>query len=319
MINRQSRPLRFGVQLQAQRTSWNAYLQAVQQVEQLGFDALWNFDHLLPFAGADDEPCFQTITTLTAMALKTTRVRIGTLVNGVLYRDPATLAKAAVDIDHLSGGRLEFTLGASWAEREFTAYGLPFPPIAERMCRLDEALQIIRSLWTEERTTFEGQFYHLFNAPCEPKPVQQPHPPITIGGGGRKTLTLAAKYANCWNGIGSPEYMKARIEVLRGECQTVGRDFAELELSVHPKLAVAATHEEAEAFAHDFCARLRQDLESQRGEWLLGTPAEVREQLQAYVDAGITQWMIAVGAPFDMDMLALFAREVLPAFRTARS
>src|SRR5579864_4087473 len=122
-----TRRLRFGVQLPAQRTSWRQYLHAVHLVEELGFDTLWTFDHMLPFAGPDDGLCFETWTTLAAMAMQTSRIRIGALVNGVLYRDPATLAKSAVMVDHISNGRLEFALGAAWAEREFRAYGLPFP------------------------------------------------------------------------------------------------------------------------------------------------------------------------------------------------
>src|SRR5260221_14142381 len=128
-----SRRLRFGLQLQAQRTTWPEYIAAVRAAEELGFDTLWNFDHMLPFAGPDDAPCFETWTTLAAMAAATSRIRIGALVNGVLYRDPATLAKSAVMVDLISNGRLEFALGAAWAEREFRAYGLPFPSMGERL------------------------------------------------------------------------------------------------------------------------------------------------------------------------------------------
>jgi F420-dependent oxidoreductase-like protein len=311
----QQRSKRFGVQLQAQRTSWKDYLEAVRRVEALGYDTVWTFDHMLPFAGPDDEPCFETFTALTAMALSTSTIRFGSLVNGVLYRDPATLAKSAADVDILSGGRLEFTLGAAWAEREFTAYGLPFPPVAERMERLAETVEAVKLLWTQERTTYEGKHYKLQNAPCAPKPLQQPHPPITIGGGGRKTLRVTAKHANGWNGIGSPAYMAERIDFLRAECSAIGRDFHEIELSVHPTLAIARTHEQAEAFARTFCAKLGIDPEANRSSWLIGTPDEVRSQIQAYIDVGVTHWLMAVGAPFSFDMLELFAQEVLPTFR----
>ena len=198
------RSLHFGVQLQAQRTSWQDYAAAVRSVEDLGFDSVWTCDHLLPFSGPDDGACFDALTTLAAMAALTSRARIGVLVNGVLYRDPATLAKSAALVDHISGGRLEFSLGAAWAEREFRTYGLPFPSLAERYERLDEALQIVRSLWREHRTTFVGHHYSVKNAPCEPKPLQQPHPPITIGGSGLGTLRLAAKHATTWNMQGPP-------------------------------------------------------------------------------------------------------------------
>ncbi len=317
MSQERTRARRFGIQLQAQRTTWKDYLETVRAVEALGYDTLWNFDHMLPFAGPEDQPCFETFTTLTAIALSTSRIRFGALVNGVLYRDPATLAKSATDVDILSNGRLEFTLGAAWAEREFAAYGLPFPGVPERMERLTEAVEVVKLLWTQERTTYEGKHFKITNAPCSPKPVQQPHPPITIGGGSRRAIRVAASHANGWNGIGTPAYLAERIAVLQEECSAVGRDYRELELSVHPTLSVARTHEQAEAFAQAYCARLGIDLESQRGRWLLGTPDEVCAQIQAYVEVGITHWIMAAGAPFNLDMLELFAREVMPAFRSA--
>ncbi|HUZ21620.1 MAG TPA: TIGR03560 family F420-dependent LLM class oxidoreductase [Acidimicrobiales bacterium] len=307
------RPLRFGVQLQAQRTSWHEFVTALRAVEDLGFDSAWTFDHLLPFSGPDDGACFETLTTLAAMAVLTERVRIGALVNGVLYRDPATLAKSAAQVDQISGGRLEFSLGAAWAEREFRAFGLAFPPLAERYARLDEALQIVRSLWDARRTTFEGRYYRLENAPCEPKPLQRPHPPITVGGSGLGALRLAAKHATGWNMIGAPDKVAARAAVLRGCCEEVGRDFGEIELSVHPELALARTHEDAERLASRIAAGHGQDLEAQRDSWLLGTPAEVAGQLRRYAEAGVSSWIIAIGHPFDTAPLRLLREEVLPA------
>ena len=123
----------FGVQLQAQATSWAEYAAAVKVVEEIGFGSVWTFDHLLPFNGADDRPAFETLTTIGAMALLTSRARIGVLVNGVLYRDPAVLAKASAQVDEMTMGRLEFTLGAAWAEREFRAYGIPFPALSRAL------------------------------------------------------------------------------------------------------------------------------------------------------------------------------------------
>jgi F420-dependent oxidoreductase-like protein len=307
--------LRFGIQLQAQRTTWTAYREAVQTVEALGFDTVWNFDHLLPFAGPDDQPCFETLTTLTGMAMATSRIRIGTLVNGVLYRDPATLAKSAALIDQISGGRLEFSLGAAWAEREFRAYGLPFPPVGERMARLREALDIVRLLWTQERTTYEGQYYQIDNAPCSPGPLQQPHPPIMVGGSGDRTLKIAARYADEWNCIGSPAFCAERIAALRANCAAIGRDPDSIIISVHPNLAIARTREEAEDKAHRFATSLNLRLDGQLDRWLVGTPAEIRAQIQAYKDVGVTHWIAGLGAPFDFDGLRLFSEDVIPAFR----
>jgi F420-dependent oxidoreductase-like protein len=307
------RPLHFGVQLQAQRTSWQDYVAALAAVEELGFDSAWTFDHLLPFSGPDDGACFETSTTLAAMATLTSRIRVGVLVNGVLYRDPATLAKSTALVDQISGGRLEFSLGAAWAEREFRAYGLAFPPLAERYARLSEALHIVTSLWSQQRTTFEGRYYHLEDAPCEPKPLQQPYPPITIGGSGLGTLRLASQYANTWNMQGSPAKCAERSSVLRGLCDELGRDFGDIELSVHPQLALAPTHEEALALASRTAASHGQDLDMQQGDWLLGTPDEVTEQILNYTEVGVSHWVIALGHPFDLAQLEFFRDAVLAA------
>lgn len=308
------RRFRFGIQLQAQRTSWAAFSAALQVVDQLGFDSVWNFDHLLPYAGPVDGDCFETLTTLGAMAALTKNVRIGSLVNGVLYRDPATLAKSAVTVDHISNGRLEFALGAAWAEREFRAYGLPFPPARERLERLDEALEIVKALWTQERVSYQGTYYTLQDAPCAPKPVQRPHPPIMVGGLGKTTLRIAARHANIWNGVGSPDQCAAAIAQLRSFCDEAGRDLSDIELSAHPQFSIARSHAEAEARARAAAAALGHDFESERAGWVVGTPDEVYESLQRYVDVGITYWVLAIASPFDLDGLELFMNEVKPRF-----
>jgi alkanesulfonate monooxygenase SsuD/methylene tetrahydromethanopterin reductase-like flavin-dependent oxidoreductase (luciferase family) len=290
------RPLHFGVQLQAQRTSWADWASAVRAVEQLGYGSVWTFDHLLPFAGPDDGPAFETLTTLGAMALLTERARIGVLVNGVLYREPAVLAKAAAQVDEMSGGRLEFSLGAAWAEREFKAYGMDFPPFAERYARLDEALQLIKLLWGQHRTTFEGTYYQAHDAPCEPKPVQAPHPPITIGGTGTGSLRIAAKHADRLNMIGSPEQCAGFSERLR---------------QLHPLVAIARQRPEAETLAASIAASNGTDLAAVHDRWIIGDPHDVKERLRPYLEVGITHFVFAVGPPFDMAPLRLLREEVL--------
>jgi F420-dependent oxidoreductase-like protein len=309
------RPPHFGVQLQAQGTTWADYARAVQAVEGLGFDSVWTFDHLLPFVGPDDRPCFETLTTLAAMAVLTSRTRIGVLVNGVLYRSPAVLAKAAAQVDEMSGGRLDFSLGAAWAEREFKAYGLDFPPLAERYARLDEALQLVKLLWSQERTTFRGRFYEVDEAPCDPKPVQSPHPPITIGGTGLGSLRVAVAHADRLNLVGPVAKCAERIAKLEHLCADAGRDFDEIELSAHPNIAVAPTADQADALARKAVAANSQDLGSQRGGWLIGTPADVIEGIRSYMEIGINHFVIAVGHPFDLAPLRLLQQEVFPALR----
>jgi F420-dependent oxidoreductase-like protein len=311
----EGRPLRFGIQLQAQRTTWQEYLRAVKEVEELGFDSVWNFDHMLPFAGADDSPCFETLTTLAAMASLTERIRIGSLVNGVLYRDPATLAKSAATVDQISDGRLEFSLGAAWAEREFRAYGIDFPAAPERQARLDEALQIVKLLWSEHRSTFTGRYYRVDDAPCSPKPVQAPHPPIWIGGMGPGTLRIAAKHADNWNAIGTVEHCQEKLALLHGFCHEIGRDPAEIEVSIHGGLGVAATHQAAVDIGRAALAAVDRHSLDELSSWMLGTPTEVIATMQRHIALGATNWVMAIGAPFDMVQLGLFMKEVVPALR----
>ena len=306
------RPLRIGVQIQAQRTTWESFSSALLGIEDLGFDTVWTFDHLLPFSGPDDGAAFETSTTLAAMAVMTSRIRIGVLVNGVLYRDPGTLAKSAALVDQISGGRLEFSLGAAWAEREFRAYGLSYPPLAERYERLDEALHIVRSLWTEPRTTFVGRHYRVEDAPCEPKPVQRPHPPIMVGGSGAGSLRAAARHATSVNIQGSPALCVERATRLAGICEQLGRDVSDLELSWHGQIALAPERAQAEAAARAIAAGHGQDLESQRGSWLLGTPDEVAEQIRDYASAGVSHLVVGVGHPFDLEPLRLIQEQVRP-------
>jgi alkanesulfonate monooxygenase SsuD/methylene tetrahydromethanopterin reductase-like flavin-dependent oxidoreductase (luciferase family) len=307
------RAVHFGVQLQGQETSWADYAAAVRAVEELGFGSVWTFDHMLPFTGTDDGPAFETLTTMGAMALLTNRARVGVLVNGVLYRDPAVLAKASAQVDEMTMGRLEFTLGAAWAEREFRAYGIPFPPLAERYARLDEALQIVKALWAQPRTTFKGNYYHVQDAPCAPKPVQLPHPPITVGGSGLGSLRMAARHADRLNVQGSPASCAESFEKLRQICSQIGRDFEEVELSVHPSVAVARTHEEAEAVARRTAAASVTDLDAVRHNWVIGDPGEVVRGLRAYLDVGVSHFVFGTGAPFDLAPLRLLQDEVFPA------
>jgi F420-dependent oxidoreductase-like protein len=226
-------PLRFGLKL-----SQNATIDTLTTIwgiaDDSGFDHCWNMDHFASLGGDDTLDIFEAWTLLAGMAARTTRTRVGCSVTGNTYRHPAVLAKAAVTVDHLSGGRLEFGIGAGWAENEHTMLGLPFGTARDRADWLEEALPIIRSLWTEPRTSFTGKQYSLAEAVAEPKPVQTPHPPIWIGGvGRRRTLRMAAEHAAVWNAPGgSPEEVAELSAVLDGHCADVGRDPAEIRRSV---------------------------------------------------------------------------------------
>ena len=226
-------PLRFGLKL-----SQNATIDTLTTIwgiaDDSGFDHCWNMDHFASLGGDDTLDIFEAWTLLAGMAARTTRTRVGCSVTGNTYRHPAVLAKAAVTVDHLSGGRLEFGIGAGWAENEHTMLGLPFGTARDRADWLEEALPIIRSLWTQPRTTFTGKHYLLAEAVAEPKPVQTPHPPIWIGGvGRRRTLRMAAEHAAVWNAPGgSPAEVAELSAVLDGHCADIGRDPAEIRRSV---------------------------------------------------------------------------------------
>ena len=198
-----------------------------------GFDTVLLMDHFyqLPMLGDPDANMLECYTTLGALARETKTVRLGALVTGNTYRNPALLAKSAVTVDHLSGGRLEFGIGAAWAQIEHQMYGLP--GLDHRVGMLSESLRIIRSLWTEERTNFEGRYYHFKDAICNPKPIQRPYPPIWIGASGPTTLRLVARYADVWNMTsGTPDRVKELTFILEEACGAVGRDPSEIRRSI---------------------------------------------------------------------------------------
>ena len=227
-------PLRLGLKLSPQATTVDEMRPIWRIADEAGFDHCWNFDHFAAILGDPTIDCLEGWTLLAAMAEATSRVRIGCMVTGNTYRHPAVLAKMAVTVDHLSGGRLEMGIGAAWAEIEHTMLGLDFGTVGQRIDRLDEACRLMKALWQEERTTFEGKYYRLTDAIANPKPVQRPYPPIWIGGRGeRKTLRVVAKHADVWNAPGNdPDEMVRLQAVLDGHCEAVGRDPAEIRRSV---------------------------------------------------------------------------------------
>jgi F420-dependent oxidoreductase-like protein len=229
--------MRYGLKL-SQRTTIDDLHGVWRIADDEGFDHCWIMDHLATIGGDPTGDIFEAWTLLAAMAEATSRTRIGCMVTGNTYRNPGLLAKEAVTVDHISGGRLEFGIGAAWAENEHTMLGLDFGTVGERMDRLEEACQIIRSLWTEKRTTFVGRHYRVVDAIAEPKPIQQPYPPVWIGGSGRKrTLRIVAQYADAWNAAGgTPDEVAEASAVLDQHCADVGRDPAQIRRTVQIRL-----------------------------------------------------------------------------------
>jgi F420-dependent oxidoreductase-like protein len=217
--------MRFGLDVAQQRMSWDEVVSRAQFAEDLGFDGVWGFDHLQPMYGEGPGEAFEGIATLAALASATSKVRLGLLVTGVTYRHPSLLAMQALTIDHASHGRLEFSIGAAWFDQEHIELGIPFPSTRERFDLLEDALEIVTRLYTGEVVSYDGRIVSLHDAQVRPLPVQQPHPPIWIGGNGpKRTLPLVARYADVWHAWGTPDTLREanrRLDDLAGEA---GRD-----------------------------------------------------------------------------------------------
>ena len=252
-----------------------------------GFSSLWVMDHFyqLPGLGGADDKMLEGYTLLGALAARTSRVTLGTLVTGVTYRNPALLAKEVTTLDIISAGRAVLGIGAAWYDVEHEGLGVDFPPPGERLDRMEEAVQICRLMFTEERPTFEGRYYRIKEARNIPRPVQPSGPPIMIGGSGpKRTLRAVARYADMCNVFGGPETLRKNIEILHNHCTDVGRDPTEIKVTRLGSLFLASSADEAE--------QLRQGVAGAMGEeWTqeaatFGDADSVAEQLQALVDAG---------------------------------
>src|SRR5438477_12998547 len=227
-------PFRIDIKAAQHDRDWQNMLSYCRDTEVIElFEGFWLFDHFVPINGHVEGPCMDGWTLLAALASVTRRLRLGLMVGCNGYRHPAVLAKMATTVDQVSGGRLEMGLGAGWFELEYNMYGIPFPPPAQRIRELDEACQVIKLLWTQELSNFEGKHYTLHEARHEPKPVQKPYPPLVIGGSGEQlTLRVVAKHADMYNGPGGDlEVLAHKNKVLDGHCAKIGRDPKEIRRS----------------------------------------------------------------------------------------
>jgi F420-dependent oxidoreductase-like protein len=248
--------MRFGIKTSPQDTTWTDMLDVWRAADDIElFESGWTFDHFYPIFSDSTGPCMEGWITLTALAQATKRLRVGVMVTGIVYRHPAVLANMAATLDIVSNGRLDLGIGAAWNEEECRAYGIELGSLKERFDRFEEACEVIIGLLTKQTTTFQGRYYTLTEARNEPKAVQQPHPPICIGGGGEKrTLKAVAKYAQHWNVPGgSVDDFKRKRDVLHQHCADIGRDPSEIMTSTHLRLSrsgdPASVVEQAEAFA----------------------------------------------------------------------
>jgi F420-dependent oxidoreductase-like protein len=282
-----------------------------QWAEDHGFTWFSVMDHLIQIAnvGAPDEPFMEGWTVLSALAAVTRRIRLATLVSSVHYRNPAHLAKIAAGVDLISRGRLTFGIGAGWFEREYRQYGWEFPPRpAMRIRQMEEAVRLIVAMWTEKRTTFHGKYFHAEDAILEPKPMQKPHPPIMIGGGGEQlTLRAVARLADACNVAGSPDVVRHKFEVLRRHCDAEHRDDEEIERTNIISFVLA--RDEAA-----LAAKRRRLALPEQYYGFAGTVSQVIDLIGRYQDAGV-QLLISSAYKNDPETLELLAADVMPRFQ----
>ena len=310
--------LKFGVflpfyafQAKEPREQFSLIRDIVLECERLGYHSVWLDDHLM----YDDWPILESWTTLTAFSALTSRIRLGTMVSCNAHRNPALLAKMAATLDVLSNGRLELGIGAGTQEAEHVAYGFGFPPSSVRIERLSEALEVIRQLWTQKTANYQGKHYTLKDAACEPKPLQKPHPPITVGGSGELLMHKAtAPYADRfdWGFMPSIEAYKHKLAVLENQCKAIGRNFNEIEKSCWPSGQVLIAQNQRELDEKISTRKpANVSLEDFKKTTLAGTPDECFEQLQVYVDLGVSYFMLFFSDLPSLDGLRLFAKNVM--------
>ncbi len=315
---RSSRPkAQFGVMFSPEYTDLRELLKLWRMAEELGFDSAWADDHFVP--RTVDGPKNESWTTLTYLLSQTERLRGGPYVSGVTYRNPAILAKMAANVDIISNGRLIFTIGGAWHKVEHDAYGVTFPPAVERLRRLDEACEVITKLWSlkpGERANFQGKYYSLKDAPFSPLPVQKPHPPIMVGGGGEKmTLRVVAKWADWWNVQEQTlPAVQRKMEALRQHCKAVGRNYDDIKKTIGIPLIMTPDRERGRAMAERIAQRRNISVEDAATTCFVGTVDDMKELTQRYIDIGITYFVLPLLPPFRLDDVRRFAEEVMPAF-----
>lgn len=307
-----------GVFINPERPNYDLIQDEVLTAERLDFDSVWISDHVYGLVGSPANSFYECWTTCSALAVKTSKIKIGQLVLCNPFRHPPILAKMGATFDSISGGRLTLGLGTGWAENEFKGYGVAFEKPSTRVRRVSEAAQIIRKMWTEEKASFTGKYYQVDDAYCYPQPEQKPHPPIMIAGSGEQlTLKIVARYAD-WSNFtawfGSTEAFKDKVEVLSKHCESVGRDLDDITKSFAVYVLIGEDKEEANAKE----AYFNKTMKKRWGESfdkkapLMGTPDEVVKQIFEYREAGVDYFIVRfMGGNYEREA-KLFADHVFP-------
>lgn len=301
---------------------WDRMRSVARTIEAAGYESLWVYDHFHTVPVVTQESTFEAWTLMASLAEATDTVRLGQMCTSVGYRPPSYLAKVAASIDVISGGRLELGIGAGWYEHEYDGYGYEFPPPAGRIGMLGEGVDIIKRMWTEDVVRHEGEHFRLDGAVCRPKPLQDPHVPVWIAGGGEQlTLRVAAEHADYTNFAAQLDEFTHKSEVLRRHCRDVGRDFDDIVRSGNYNVICEETEADVTARIRELQDRLRpfvhdeEKIADLERVWRLfgGTPEQLVEKLQPIVDAGMSYGIAYFHeAAYDTSGLERFAREVVP-------
>ena len=304
-------PLRFGLRLPQDVTDFGELRAIAQTAEGLGFHSLWLYDHFYNFPFPGNRTVLEPWTLMSVLAGATSSIRLGTLVLCHGYRPPALLAKMAATLDVLSGGRLEFGYGAGWHQQEFAGYGYDFPPVPTRIRQMEEGLEVIKRLWADGDATWAGKYLRLEAAICEPKPLQRPHPPITIGGGGERLLLRAvARHADIWNFFPAPlpEYER-KVGILEQHCRDLGRDPQSLQRSLMTPTVTAAWEKEVRDQLE--AAKARGYMWALGGNFVQGTPDIVVPRYRDYIRRGVSFFIVQLHDGRDLKRIEFVAQHIV--------
>jgi alkanesulfonate monooxygenase SsuD/methylene tetrahydromethanopterin reductase-like flavin-dependent oxidoreductase (luciferase family) len=307
--------LKLGILPWSQSVSWPEMLDTARRVDELGYDHLWAWDHLYAIFGDPYQPIFEGWSTLAAWAMATKRTRLGLLVGANTFRNPGLVAKTAATLDHISNGRAILGIGGAWMEPEHLAHGIDFGSgFGQRLDWLDESVAAIRPLLDGRSVTSAGGHYAFNDLRHQPAPIQA-HLPIMIGGSGeKKTLRTVARYADMWNAMGTAEFIAHKVDVLKGHCDTVGRDISEIEFTLGVKLTIRDSQADAERVMHAALEHNRtpwSDVEDDDTFWN-GSPEQIADRLRPYVALGFGTVISEQPAPHDVETIERFISEVKP-------
>jgi len=310
--------MKFGCILPQRSSDFSIIREVALECERLGFDSIWTNDHLYPYEGPVSGPFYDAWTPLCALATVTSKIRLGPFVLVDSFRYPSIVAKETSALDQVSGGRVEVGLGAGWWKEEFDAYGIPFIDAETRIAALREGIQIIKKMWTEEKTTFKGKYYSVESAYCAPKPVQKPHPPVWVGGSVPAVLKVAAEFADGWNlafyPSNTPAGYRKKAKAIEQYCKEVGRDPKQLRKSWMGEIVMGQTKADVEQKVAALKPAVM-TFEDYKIARIIGTPDEVVAQIQSYIKEGSSYFMLRFPQVETIEPLKSFAEQVMARLR----